>query len=136
MKTITRKWRKWFAIPLVIVLALSIALPLQLSRAPTPVYASGVNATNVILTDQVLGNYTNVQFDIGWEYSWRDMVNWDAAWVFVKYKVGGNPWAHATLDTADHTAPTGSTITAAADGTGVFIYRDAAGTGTVYAPMC
>lgn len=39
-------------------------------------------------------------------------------------------WEHATLNTSGHTVPTGSTITPAADGTGIFIYRSADGTGT------
>ncbi len=106
MKTITRKWRKWFAIPLVIVLALSIALPLQMSQEPELVYTSGVDATSITLTDQDTdNNFTYVQFDIGWEFSWRDAENWDAIWVFVKYKLsGGDDWAHATLSTTgtDH----------------------------------
>jgi len=39
-------------------------------------------------------------------------------------------WEHAILNGTGHTAPTGSTITPASDGTGVFIYRSSDGTGT------
>jgi len=39
-------------------------------------------------------------------------------------------WEHATINTGGHTAPAGSTITPASDGTGVFIYRDDNGAGT------
>ena len=133
MNTIKKKWRKWFAIPLAVLLILAIVLPIQLSRAPTPALASGVAATNISLTGQVTGSHTFVQFDLGWENSWRDVVNWDAAWVFVKYKVGGGDWNHAALSTTsgNHTAPSGSTIDAVTDGTGVFIYRNASGNGTV-----
>ncbi len=137
MKTISRKWRKWLAVPLAIVLVAGTVLGVQMTRPAETALASGVDATNVLLVGQDISDgdpllhFTNVRFDIGWDYSWRDMVNWDAAWIFVKYKVGGNPWQHATLDTTGHTAPTGSTITPAADGTGVFIYRDADGTGSV-----
>lgn len=133
MKRITKKWRKWFAIPLAIVLVLSIVVPWQVSREPEPVFASGVDATSVTLTAQVAGSHTFVQFNIGWDNSWRDVVNWDAVWVFIKYKVDAGDWNHAALSTTsgDHTAPTGSTITATTDGTGVFIYRDSVGSGTV-----
>ena len=37
-------------------------------------------------------NYTMVEFDLSWENSWRlsfGSSNWDAAWVFVKFMVGG-----------------------------------------------
>ena len=140
MKTISRKWRKWLAIPLAIVLVVGTVMGVQMTRPAETALASGVDATNIILIGQdttdpdPLLHFTKVRFDIGWDYSWRDMVNWDAAWIFVKYKVGGNPWQHATLDVTGHTAPTGSTITPAADGTGVFIYRDADGTGSVSYP--
>lgn len=62
-----------------------------------------------------------VQFDISWTHSWRaswkegsaDISNWDAAWVFVKYRAKGDAaWRHATLSAknSDHSAPKGSTI--------------------------
>lgn len=75
-------------------------------------------------------DYVYVQFDLSWDNSFRDEVNWDAAWVFVKYKVTGGDWAHATLNTTGHTAPGGSTIDTPSDGKGVFVYRDANGSGT------
>ena len=79
-----------------------------------------------------------MQFDLSWSNSWRAawtpvdtgvmVTNWDAAWVFVKYRQTG-VWEHATLTTSGHTAPAGCVIDAAADGTGAFIYRSAAGSG-------
>ncbi len=138
MKTITRKWRKWLAIPLVIVLALSIALPLQLSQEPELVLASGVDATNVTLTGQdTTDDFTYVRFDIGWDYSWRDAENWDAIWVFVKYELSGGDWAHATLSTtsADHSITVDNgvagTITVTSDGKGVLAHRTDPGTGNI-----
>lgn len=58
---------------------------------------------------------------------------WDAAWVFVKYRVGNGNWQHANISSiaSDHIAPSGSTIDPSADGKGVFIYRSTPGTGTV-----
>ncbi len=132
MKAITKKWRKWIVLPLAVVLVAGAVLGVQMNRAPSPAYASGVAATNVTLTGQnISSQYTLVQFDTAWDYSWRDSVNWDAAWIFVKYKVSGGDWAHATLNTSGHTAPSGSTISTPADGKGVFIYRSAVGTGSV-----
>jgi len=95
--------------------------------------ANNIAVTNIKLTGQnTTSQYTMVQFDISWENSWRTSSapnNWDAAWVFVKFKVGNGTWNHATLNLTGHTAPSGSTITTASDGTGAFIYHDADGTG-------
>lgn len=103
-------------------------------------FSNNVNVTNVTVTGRNTtagvnnaANYALVQFDITWENSWRTSSapnNWDAAWVFVKYKVSGGEWNHAKLNATGHVAPTGSTITPASDGTGAFIYRSENGTGT------
>ncbi len=89
---------------------------------------ASVNATEL---------YAEIEFDISWENSWRDAENWDAIWVFIKFREisSNDAWEHATLNyvngTGDgHTAPSGSTITTPTDGKGVFIYRDMVGEGT------
>lgn len=105
-------------------------------------YANNITVSNVSLTGQNttsginnIANFSYVQFDLDWENSWRTSSgssNWDAAWVFVKYRKSGTVvWSHATLNTtaSNHTAPTGSTISQS-DGTGIFIYRSTNGTGT------
>jgi len=84
-------------------------------------------------------DYVLVQFDLSWENSFRDEVNWDAAWVFVKYQLqGSSEWQHAWLGTtaAEHTVPAGYTCTVGSTtidtinrGMGVFIYRSANGSG-------
>ncbi len=93
--------------------------------------ANDIRVTNVRLTGQVNDSHTFVNFDLNWENSWRNSTNWDAAWIFVKYRVGSGDWFHATLssDELNHTAPTGSTIAPASDGKGVFIHRNSDGTG-------
>ncbi len=97
--------------------------------------ANGLRISNIILTGQnTTSDFILVQFNITWDNGWRTTSapnNWDAAWVFVKYRVGSEPWAHATLETSGHTAPSGSMIDTPGDAVGVFIYRDADGTGTV-----
>jgi len=98
--------------------------------------ANNIAVANVSLTDQsALFNHVNVKFDLSWDNSWRTLLvpgNWDTAWVFVKYRVSGGDWQHATLDSlsANHTAPSGSEITPALDGKGVFIYRSSTGSGS------
>jgi len=83
-------------------------------------------------------NHKFIRFDIEWCNSWRTSdkeSNWDAVWVFVKYRKLADPnWSHVSLATAGHAAPVGSTITTPADGRGVFIYRNADGIGDVSFP--
>ncbi|MCX6163204.1 MAG: hypothetical protein NTV87_17930, partial [Ignavibacteriae bacterium] len=109
-------------------------------------YANNISVSNFSLTGQNAANhYVMVKFDISWENSWRTSSapnNWDAAWVFVKYRVGTGAWMHTWLNNTGHINPTGSTITTgllkpdsvfnatANPGLGAFIYRDADGTGT------
>jgi formylglycine-generating enzyme required for sulfatase activity len=99
--------------------------------------SNNVSVSNVRLTGRnTTSHIVYVRFDISWENSWRTSSppnNWDAVWIFVKFKVGSSgPWQHATLDAGNYTAPTGSAISPAAGGKGAFIYRSAEGpTGTV-----
>lgn len=101
---------------------------------PGSLSANNISVSNVTLTGAT-STTVLVQFDLSWDNSWRlsaGPANWDAAWVFVKFSASGGsgPWEHATLNPGSHTAPAGSTITTSPDSTGVFIYRDADGSGT------
>lgn len=105
-----------------------------------------VAANSPVLTDVNSGAGTMaVSFDLSWNYSWRlssGPSNWDAMWVFVKYRKNGGDWKHASLANTGHTAPAGSTIdiglkdpASAYDistnpGVGAFIYKSSAGFGT------
>lgn len=97
--------------------------------------ANNIEVNNISLVDQNTdGGFTSVQFDLSWENSWRISVgpaNWDAAWVFVKYRVNGNTWRHATINATGAAAPAGVAVDVASDATGAFIYRDADGSGDV-----
>lgn len=103
--------------------------------------ANNLTVRNVALIDPdpALKQLT-VSFDMGWENSWRNDVNHDAAWVFVKFRAAGsNHWQHAYLsETAgDHTAPDG--VVALATGVsgdtervvGAFVFSASNQTGTV-----
>jgi len=83
-------------------------------------------------------DYIYVQFDLSWANSWRTSAapnNYDAAWVFVKYKVTGGNWAHATLNTSGHSVTNNNGVVATVDtptgGKGVFLYRTNDGTGSI-----
>jgi hypothetical protein len=110
----------------------------------------GIDVTNTSVgtRDAGTGN-APINFDISWNDSWRSTGtgapapnNWDAAWVFVKFRKNGGNWAHASLNNTGHTVPSGASLdiglvdTSAAfnistnPGVGVFIYRSADGVGT------
>ncbi len=78
-------------------------------------FAPDVRANNIQVTNPTLtgntGSSALIQFDLSWENSWRGggVNNWDAAWIFVKYRTIGG-WNHVLLNNTGHTAPTGSMI--------------------------
>jgi hypothetical protein len=111
---------------------------------------SGIDITNVTLgtRDPGTGNVT-VTFNASWSNSWRSTGggapapnNWDAAWIFVKFRKNGGDWQHASLNNSGHTAPSGSVLDvgfedtsavfniASNPGIGAFLYRSSDGTGT------
>lgn len=80
-----------------------------------------------------------VSFEVAWDESWRGPSrpswvaandNWDAAWVFLKYRVPGGVWQHATLAADGHMAPAGASVDVPADRLGAFVYRSSEGYGT------
>jgi uncharacterized protein (TIGR02145 family) len=110
--------------------------------------ANNITISNLSLTGKnTTDHFTLVQFDISWENSWRTSTaesNWDAAWVFVKYRVSGGAWQQAWLNEDGHTAPAGSAINPGLltpgiafnattnPGLGTFIYRSADGAASTF----
>lgn len=104
--------------------------------------ASNVSISNVTLTSPDATNDTiQVQFNISWDYSWRDSNSRDAVWVFMKYSTdSGTTWNQAILKTSG-TNPSGFStgtgtdidIVVSSDLIGAFIERssDAEGAGSV-----
>ena len=115
-----------------------------------PMFANNIALGTATLTDEnVTEGCVYVTFDVTWEHSWRmssGASNWDAAWLFVKYRVGGvgGEWLPAHLHNTGHTAGTGTaadiTVGLLDDnvafdatsnpGIGAFVNRSSAGTGT------
>lgn len=97
--------------------------------------ANNIQVANISLENlNEAQSWVHVEFDLTWENSWRvdaGPSNWDAAWVFVKYRANSGDWAHANLGTTDFNAPTGSEIKIAPQGIGAIIQRDSNGTGDV-----
>jgi formylglycine-generating enzyme required for sulfatase activity len=97
-------------------------------------FANNIKITNVI----VLPNTNQIQFDVSWDNSWRSDVlqNWDAAYIFMKYKDEIGIWKPLVFSLSNNIVPTGYTIlippvnfNMATYYSGAFLYRSAAGSG-------
>jgi len=93
----------------------AVLIPLVFYFYVGTAHANNIQLSNITLTGQnTTSDFTMVQFDLTWENSWRVSTghpNWDAAWVFVKYRVGSGPWLHAFLDNTGHNTGTGTAAT-------------------------
>lgn len=99
----------------------------------TVAFGNNILVQNVTTTGNNATNKTiQVQFDLSWENSWRDDINWDAAWVFMKFKDASGVWQHVQLNTTGFANGTGTanTVQVTSDKVGAWVYRSAAGTGT------
>ena len=95
-------------------------------------HANNIAVSNISLENLNAPNWVQVEFDLSWENSWRLSAgpsNWDAAWVFIKYRVNSGEWAHAQLAQTDFVSAAGSTIDVTNDGVGAFVYRGTDGSG-------
>jgi len=117
------------------------------------------NANNLLVSKATLAaqnpdeGVTQIKFNLSWENSWRldassGINNWDAAWIFVKYRLpvllgGDGVWKHAKLHENGHKPGVGMTATpgllnpaAVFNSTtnpalGVFVYRSEPGNGPI-----
>lgn len=130
-------------------------LLLAFAFLPNAAKANNIQVTNGSLTGQNTDEgYWMVKFDLSWENSWRtgnifpddghSTGNWDAAWVFVKYRIGNGLWKHAKLNNFGHSAGNGTPAMLEIGvpnerqpfhitdnpGVGAFIYRNQNGEGT------
>lgn len=116
------------------ILILRIILMFFSVGAALNLTANNLLISNISLTGQnTAEDYCYIRFDISWENSWRTSSapnNWDAAWIFAKYRIGSGTWNHVMLNTTGNVAPDGSTLQVPADEVGAFFYRSADGSGT------
>lgn len=94
---------------------------------------NNISVSNISLENLNTTNQTvMIQFTLGWENSWRISTgpsNWDAAWVFVKFRANSGAWTHANLSSSPGVA--GGVVKVSSDEVGAMIYRNSDGTGTV-----
>ena len=106
-------------------------------------------ANNLVITNVTILNAANgladVRFDLSWDNSWHNswtenggslnVTNWDAAWVFVKFRASGGHWQHAILNASGHVATGGTQIDPGTNmlgqPVGAFVHRNADGNGSL-----
>ena len=76
---------------------------------------AGLKANNIRVDGKTrvtgfVGDTAVIEVNLLWDNSWRDDFNWDAAWVFFKFKKRGleNPWQHAYLSSSGHVLTPGA----------------------------
>ena len=105
-----------------------------------------VQANNVRIVEEasvdelsILNDIATINMKIAWDNSWRDDFNWDAVYVFIKYRIKGEvEWKHVYLMDGGHTvtnsafefwmAKTGTTVNQCM---GIFVQRSSKGSGDV-----
>jgi len=95
--------------------------PICYSDASSPI--NYLLVQNVTTTGNVAGQSIQVQFDLNWGNTWKDDVNWDAVWVFMKYKDAQGLWKHCKISPTgyDHGQGTPNIIEPTADQMGAFV---------------
>lgn len=101
-------------------------------------YANNISIQKVAITDtNRTAKTAAIRFNISWENSWRDDVNWDAAWIFVKFRTQKDSvwrYRHVTMSASGNDAGKGNTLMKFAipdDKKGTFYYRQTNGAGNI-----
>ena len=101
-------------------------------------YANNISIQKVAITDtNKTAKTAAIRFNISWENSWRDAVNWDAAWIFVKFRRPQDSvwrYRHMTMSNAGNTPGSGNATMKFAipdDRKGAFYYRAGIGSGNI-----
>ena len=107
--------------------------------------ANNVRINGTVQVTQGTGDTLVLSFPLRWDNSWRDQFNWDAAWVFFKYKSGTGGWNHVNLCAGGHRFTDGSGLPLPFDcmagntgssTVGLFIYRNTLDAGNTPEIVC
>ena len=98
-------------------------------------FANNIRLKNVSLVDTIKASKeVNIKFDLSWENSWRDDINWDAAWVTIKIKRADGSWKHIKIQSTGFSIGTNTPnakVVVPTDRLGAFIYRSQKGSGVM-----
>ncbi len=94
--------------------------------------ANNVRMDARIKVTDVSGGVATLEFPLQWDNSWHDAFNWDAVWIFLKYKKGSDAWKHIVLQDGGHAFSGDFTYTQGkTDGNvvGLFVYHSVVNSG-------
>ncbi|MCM8780540.1 MAG: SUMF1/EgtB/PvdO family nonheme iron enzyme [Candidatus Omnitrophica bacterium] len=64
-------------------------------------YAAHLKISNYYVSEfNTLKHTAKIQFDISWDNAWKNELNCDGVWVFVKFKLPDRSWEHVSLKEA------------------------------------
>ena len=102
------------------------------------IMANNISIQKVAIVDtNRTAKTVNIRFNISWENSWRDNVNWDAAWIFIKFRQPKDSiwrYRHLTMSATGNNTGSGNTSMKFAipdDKKGAFYYRQSNGAGNI-----
>lgn len=102
--------------------------------------ANNINIQRVSLRDtNRVAKTVIVKVNISWDNSWRDSINWDAAWMYFKYKKISDSawkWKHGNFSSSGNYPGTSNVplkIVVPPDLKGAFLYRSNIGEGNIKA---
>lgn len=102
------------------------------------VTANNINIQRVSLRDtNRVAKTVIIKVNISWDNSWRDSINWDATWLFFKYKKLNDSawqWKHGNFSTTGNFPGVSNVplkIVVPSDLKGAFLYRSSIGEGSV-----
>ena len=107
--------------------------------------ANNIRINGTVKVAPGTGDTLVLSFPLRWDNSWRDQFNWDAAWVFLKYKSVTGGWNHVNLCAGGHRFVNGSGLPVPFDAmpgntgsstVGLFIYRNTLGAGNTPEITC
>jgi len=90
--------------------------------------ANNLTLSNVQFQDNDFQKKT-ISFNLSWENSWKDGINHDAVWVFMKFKKN-MLWNHASIEEGS-TLPSSISVIGTQDKKGIIISRNTTGEGTI-----
>ena len=105
----------------------NVILILVLVWLSLPGYSNNVRLNGTVKVTDVTSGVATLELDLAWDNSWRDNFNWDAVWIFLKYKPASGSWSHVMLQETGNEATPGYQVMNGKSGNnvvGVYVFLD------------
>ncbi len=110
-----------------VLVVLVMCLSMHLS-----VKANNVRLNGIVKVTDVTSGVATLEVDLTWDNSWRDNFNWDAVWLFLKYKPASGEWQPVYLQETGAAVSSGYQVKNGKNAdnyvVGVYVFLDKNGT--------